>query len=185
MSRIGKKVIAIPAGVTVDVDATGLLTVKGPKGSLEYRLQDGITANMENNELTISRSSDVKEQRALHGLTRALVNNMVIGVTEGFAKQLEIVGVGYRAEKKGNTLHMNLGYSHPIVLDEPAGITFDVPNQTTVVVKGIDKELVGRIAAKIRAFRKPNPYADSPAQAKGVRYQGERILVKEGKKSTK
>ena len=140
---------------------------------------------MENNELTISRSSDVKEQRALHGLTRALVNNMVIGVTEGFAKQLEIVGVGYRAEKKGNTLHMNLGYSHPIVLDEPAGITFDVPNQTTVVVKGIDKELVGRTAAKIRAFRKPNPYADSPAQAKGVRYQGERILVKEGKKSTK
>ena len=185
MSRIGKKVIAIPAGVTVDVDATGLITVKGPKGSLEYRLQDGITANMENNELTISRSSDVKEQRALHGLTRALVNNMVIGVTEGFAKQLEIVGVGYRAEKKGNTLHMNLGYSHPIVLDEPAGITFDVPNQTTVVVKGIDKELVGRTAAKIRAFRKPNPYADSPAQAKGVRYQGERILVKEGKKSTK
>ncbi|MBE5816221.1 MAG: 50S ribosomal protein L6 [Clostridiales bacterium] len=185
MSRIGKKVIVVPAGVTVDVDATGLLTVKGPKGSLEYRLQDGITANVENNELTISRSSDVKEQRALHGLTRALVNNMVIGVTEGFTKQLEIVGVGYRAEKKGNTLHMNLGYSHPIVLDEPAGITFDVPNQTTVIVKGIDKELVGRIAAKIRAFRKPNPYADSPAQAKGVRYHGERILVKEGKKSTK
>ena len=185
MSRIGRKPVVVPAGVEITVDANNVVTVKGPKGQLTEEISKLIKVEVKEGEVEVTRSSDAREERSQHGLARTLINNMVIGVTQGFEKKLQLVGVGYKAEKKGNTLHMNLGYSHPIVLDEPAGITFDVPNQTTVVVKGIDKELVGRIAAKIRAFRKPNPYADSPAQAKGVRYQGERILVKEGKKSTK
>lgn len=185
MSRIGRKSIVLPANVKVDIAPDKVITVKGPKGELQYKINPLITVEVENNEIKVSRSSDERQDKSLHGLTRVLINNMVIGVTEGFSKTLSVVGVGYRAEKKGNSLVLNVGFSHPVVYDAPEGITIDVPNQNTVIVHGISKEKVGEEAAKIRSFRKPNPYADSAAEAKGIRYENERIIVKEGKKSAK
>lgn len=185
MSRIGKKVIILPASVSASIDADKVITVKGPKGELQRKINPEITVEIEGNEIHVSRSGDARDERSLHGLMRVLINNMVVGVTDGFKKTLEVVGVGYRVEKKGKAIQLNVGFSHPIVYEEPKGITFDVPDQNTIIVNGADKELVGEVAAKIRSFRKPNPYADSAALAKGIRYQGERITVKEGKKAAK
>ena len=185
MSRIGRAPITVPAGVTVTLGEENRITVKGPKGELSYNIPASIKANVEGSVVHVTRPDDEAENRALHGLVRSLINNMIIGVSVGYEKKREIVGVGYRAEKKGNALQLNVGYSHPVIFEEPAGIKIDVPNQNTVIVNGIDKVKVGEIAAKIRSFRTPNPYADSAALAKGIRYQGERIAVKEGKKSSK
>ena len=185
MSRIGRKAIPVPASVKVSIDADKVITVKGPKGELKHKINPEITVEINGNEIVCSRSSEEKNHRALHGLTRVLISNMVVGVTDGFSKTLEVVGVGYRAEKKGNALQLNVGYSHPIIFEEPEGIKIDVQGQNTIVVNGYDKVKVGEVAAKIRSFRKPNPYADSAALAKGIRYQGERIIVKEGKKASK
>ncbi len=185
MSRIGKKAIAVPASVNVNIDADKVITVKGPKGELQYKINPEITVVVENNEILVSRSSEDKKDRSLHGLTRVLIANMVQGVTDGYTKTLEVVGVGYRAEKKGNALQLHVGYSHPIIFEEPKDIKIEVPSTNTIVVSGFDKVKVGEVAAKIRSFRKPNPYAENSSLAKGIRYQGERIAVKEGKKSTK
>jgi large subunit ribosomal protein L6 len=179
MSRIGKKVIPLPKGVTFE-QKDGLLTVKGPKGTLSESLPQGISVNVENNEVTFARSSDQKEQRALHGLIRALTNNMVEGVTNGYTKKLEMVGVGFKAEKKSNWVQFNLGYSHPILLQVPPEITIDVPVPTQVTITGIDKQLVGAVAAKIRSLRPPEPY-----KGKGVKYAGEHIIRKAGKTAGK
>lgn len=178
MSRIGKMPIEIPSGVSVDVQGKHI-TAKGPKGELALDVHPEIDVDFaEGNDktLVVTRPSDQKEHRALHGLTRALVANMVQGVHEGFAKTLEIVGVGYRAEKKGNGLVLNLGYSHQIDFDAPDGVSLDAPNNTTIVVSGADKQKVGHTAAVIRAFRPPEPY-----KGKGIRYQGEQIRRKAGK----
>ncbi len=179
MSRIGRMPITVPAGVDVKIDGQHV-TVKKDATQLEYDVNPSITVSMDGNVITVERHSDVKEHRALHGLTRALINNMVVGVSEGFTKTLEINGVGYRAEKKGNTVVFNLGYSHPIEFNIPEGITIDVPSQTQVVVKGADKQLVGETAAKIRSFRIPDVYKN-----KGIKYAGERLIVKEGKTGAK
>jgi large subunit ribosomal protein L6 len=180
MSRIGKAPVAIPSGVEVTV-ADGTVTVKGPKGSLSRAIPGDIRITQDDGALRFERPDDERENRALHGLTRSLVNNMVIGVTEGFRKELEIVGVGYRAEAQGpNALRLNLGFSHPVQVAAPEGITFEVPVPTQVVVTGIDKEVVGQVAANIRSIRKPEPY-----KGKGVRYAGERILRKAGKAGKK
>jgi large subunit ribosomal protein L6 len=179
MSRIGKKVITIPKGVTV-TNANGEITVKGPKGQLAQTLPGGITAKIENDQLTFTRPSDVASDRALHGLTRALVNNMVEGVTNGFTKKLELVGVGFKAEKKAKWVQFALGYSHPIAFVVPAEITIDVPAPTQVTVSGIDKQLVGAVAAKIRSIRPPEPY-----KGKGVKYSDEKIIRKAGKTAGK
>jgi len=180
MSRIGKSPVAVPAGVDVTVSA-GTITVKGPKGTLSRSLPAAITVNQADGELTFSRPDDERDNRALHGLVRSLVNNMVIGVTDGFKKELEIVGVGYRAEAQGpNAIRLALGFSHPVNVKAPEGITFEVPAPTQVVVSGIDKEVVGQVAANIRSIRKPEPY-----KGKGVRYQGERVLRKAGKAGKK
>ena len=180
MSRIGKAPINVPSGVDVSINGS-VVTVKGPKGTLSRTLIGGITVRQEENTLLVERPNEERESRSLHGLSRALVNNMVVGVTEGFAKELEIVGVGYRAEAKGsNGLRLNLGFSHPVDFPGPDGITFEVPVQTRIIVKGIDKELVGQVAANIRSIRKPEPY-----KGKGVRYLDERILRKAGKTGKK
>jgi large subunit ribosomal protein L6 len=180
MSRIGKAPIAVPSGVEVKV-AGNSITVKGPKGSLTRDLVGGISVRQEENQLLVERPNDERQSRSLHGLSRALVNNMVVGVTQGFAKELEIVGVGYRAELKGpSALRLNLGFSHPVDVAAPEGVTFEVPVQTRVIIKGIDKELVGQVAANIRSIRKPEPY-----KGKGVRYLDERILRKAGKAGKK
>lgn len=176
MSRIGIKPITLTAGVEVKVDDNNIVTVKGPKGELQEKVSSLLTIENKEGVITVSRSSDAAQHRAQHGLARTLIYNMVVGVTEGYAKKLQLVGVGYKAEKKGNKLVMNLGYSHPVELDDPEGITTEVPDATTVVVKGIDKALVGNYAADIRAWRKPEPY-----KAKGIRYEGEVIRRKEGK----
>jgi large subunit ribosomal protein L6 len=180
MSRIGNAPITLPSGVDVQVvDRT--ITVKGPKGSLSREIPGQIEITLEDGVLRCSRPNDERQHRAQHGLTRSLVNNMVIGVTEGFKKQLEIVGVGYRAEAQGpNALRLNLGFSHPVNVTAPDGITFEVPAPTQVTVNGIDKEVVGQVAANIRSIRKPEPY-----KGKGVRYAGERILRKAGKAGKK
>jgi large subunit ribosomal protein L6 len=176
MSRIGKAPITVPAGVTVAVDG-GNVKVSGPQGSLERIVPDGISLTQEGDVLTVSRIDDAREHRALHGLLRTLVANMVTGVTAGFTKELEIVGVGYRCEAKGpGSLQLALGYSHPVFVEAPAGITFEVPAPTRIIVKGIDKEQVGQVAANIRKLRKPEPY-----KGKGVRYAGEHVLRKAGK----
>ena len=176
MSRIGKKPIPIPSGVDVKFDGTHV-TVKGPKGTLERDLVPDITITREGDELIVTRPSDERQHRALHGLTRSLVNNMVVGVSDGFAKDLEIVGVGYRANARGSDqLELALGFSHPVRVDAPAGISFEVPAPTRITVRGIDKELVGQVAATIRMIRKPEPY-----KGKGVRYRGERVVRKAGK----
>ena len=176
MSRVGKAPIPLPAGVSVTL-ADGHVTVKGPQGTLERDLPGSITVRQEEATLVVERPNDERQNRALHGLTRSLVNNMVIGVTTGFTKNLEIVGVGYRATPKGpDRIELALGFSHLVPVDAPPGITFDVPLPTRITVKGIDKELVGQVAADIRSVRKPEPY-----KGKGVRYAGEVAQRKAGK----
>lgn len=176
MSRVGRLPIAIPAGVTVTVTPDNVVTVKGPKGELTKAMSQEISIAIEENQVVVTRPSDVKEHRALHGLTRALINNMVVGVTNGFAKTLQLIGVGYRATAKGKGLTLNLGFSHPVEIEAVEGITFELPDSTTVVVRGIDKELVGAVAADIRTWRKPEPY-----KGKGIKYSDEVIRRKEGK----
>jgi large subunit ribosomal protein L6 len=184
MSRIGKAPISVPGGVDVTIHdaATGIIVVvKGPKGSLSRTVPGAITVRQEEGQLLVERPNDERDNRALHGLTRTLVNNMVVGVTDGFTKELEIIGVGYRAEAQTpTTLRLALGFSHPVILEAPGGITFEVPVQTRVIVKGIDKELVGQVAANIRSIRKPEPY-----KGKGVRYLGEKVRRKAGKTGKK
>ncbi len=175
MSRIGRLPIAIPAGVEVKIDGN-VVTVKGPKGQLTKELHPEMIIEQADGAIVVKRPSDDKKHRSLHGLTRTLIANMVQGVTEGFSRNLEIVGVGYRAAKQGNKLVLSLGYSHPIEVEPPSGIEIDVPTPTKITVRGIDKELVGQIAANIRDFRRPEPYL-----GKGIRYEGERIRRKAGK----
>jgi large subunit ribosomal protein L6 len=177
VSRIGKQPITLPDGVEVQVE-TGLVKVKGPKGELEERVSRDMTVEQENGSILVKRPSDRGEHRALHGLTRSLINNMVQGVTEGFEKRLEIQGVGYRAQLQGKKLVMSLGYSHPVEIEAPDGIDFEVPAPTQVVVRGISKQLVGETAANIRKQRPPEPY-----KGKGVRYQGEYVARKVGKRA--
>src|SRR4051794_7123291 len=180
MSRIGRAPIAVPSGVGVTIEDR-TVTVTGPRGTLSRSLPGAITITRDGDELVVSRPDDERDSRSLHGLSRTLVSNMVVGVTTGFQKDLEIVGVGYRAEAQGpTTLRLALGFSHPVVVDAPDGIEFEVPIPTRVSVKGIDKEQVGQIAANIRAIRKPEPY-----KGKGVRYAGEKILRKAGKAGKK
>ena len=176
MSRIGKLPITIPAGVTVTVSDENVVSVKGPKGELSERISTDISVNVDGNVLTVTRPSDDKKHRALHGLSRALIMNMVNGVTNGFTKELDMVGVGYRATKNGKKLVLAIGFSHPVEFEEKDGITFDVPAPTHIVVKGISKQMVGEIAAKIRAVRPPEPYL-----GKGIKYTDEVIRRKEGK----
>ena len=175
MSRIGRLPITVPSGVDVTIDGR-TLTVKGPKGSLTRELHPDITVAREDDRLVVTRPTEQKTHKQLHGLTRTLVNNMVVGVTDGYRKSLEITGVGYRAAKVGEKLQLNLGYSHPIEIAPPTGISFEVENPTHLAVVGIDKELVGQIAAQVRSTRKPEPY-----KGKGVRYAGEYIRRKAGK----
>jgi large subunit ribosomal protein L6 len=176
MSRIGKAPISVPNGVDVKLSGDSL-TVKGPKGELSHTLPEAISVSTEDGTLTVARANDERQVRALHGLTRSLIDNMVTGVTQGFHKDLDIVGVGYRATAKGkNSLELNLGFSHPVVVEAPDGIEFVVPQPTRVEVHGIDKQLVGQVAANIRAWRKPEPY-----KGKGVRYVDERVRRKAGK----
>jgi large subunit ribosomal protein L6 len=180
MSRIGNKTIALPAGVEVKVDDKNLVTVKGPKGELTQQIDPRIKVAVEGTEVVVTRPTDNRTDRAQHGLSRTLIFNMVKGVTDGYEKKLQIIGVGYRAEKKGNKLVMNLGFSHPVEMEDPEGITTEAPDANTVVVKGIDKALVGNYAAVIRAWRKPEPY-----KGKGIRYEGEHVRRKEGKTGAK
>src|SRR5580698_8200705 len=176
MSRIGRSPIAVPSNVTVTLSGDSV-TVKGPQGTLERQLPTGISITQEGDELIVTRPDDERHHRALHGLSRTLVANMVIGVTEGFSKELEIVGVGYRATAKGpSSLELALGFSHSVPVDAPEGVTFEVPVPTRIIVKGNNKEMVGQVAANIRKLRKPEPY-----KGKGVRYAGERVLRKAGK----
>lgn len=180
MSRIGKAPITVPAGVDITV-ANGRVSVKGPKGTLERAIPGNIGLSVDGETINVTRPDEQNKTRALHGLTRSLVNNMVIGVTEGFRKELEIHGVGYRAEQQGpNKLRMSLGFSHTIDVVAPEGIVFELPQQTSVIVTGIDNEVVGQVAANIRSLRKPEPY-----KGKGVRYAGERIIRKAGKAGKK
>ncbi|MGG7163051.1 50S ribosomal protein L6 [Clostridium ihumii] len=176
MSRVGRLPIAIPAGVTVTVSPENVVVVKGPKGELTKAVCKDMNIAIEENSIVVTRPSDVKEHRALHGLTRALINNMVVGVTEGYTKTLQLVGVGYRATLKGNKLNLNLGFSHPVEVEALEGVTFETPDANTINVKGIDKEKVGAVAADIRSWRKPEPY-----KGKGIKYAGEVIRRKEGK----
>jgi large subunit ribosomal protein L6 len=176
MSRIGRAPISVPSGVEVTL-AERQVTVKGPGGTLSRPLPGEIIVRQEDSSLLVERPNDERHNRALHGLTRSLVNNMVLGVTSGFTKELEIVGVGYRATSRGpNQIELALGFSHPVIVDAPDGVTFEVPQPTRIAVKGIDKELVGQVAANIRKIRKPEPY-----KGKGVRYAGERVIRKAGK----
>lgn len=175
MSRIGLKTISIPAGVEVKVNGN-VVSVKGPKGELQERISDLLTVEIKDSVLEVKRSTDKTTDRAQHGLARTLINNMVVGVTEGYQKKLQLVGVGYKADKKGKTLVLNLGYSHPIELPDPEGIETECPDATTIIVKGINKMQVGNYTANIRAWRKPEPY-----KGKGIKYEGEYIRRKEGK----
>lgn len=175
MSRIGKLPIEIPAGVDVKLDGHNM-TVKGPKGTLSSSFHKNMIIEKEGNTITVKRPNDNKENRSLHGLTRALINNMVTGVSKGFEKNLEIVGVGFRAQKQGKKLILTLGFSHPVEMDEPNGITIDVPSPNIIQVKGADKQLVGEVAAQIRKKRPPEPY-----KGKGIKYENEYVRRKEGK----
>ena len=176
MSRIGKLPITVPAGVTVTVDENNFVTVKGPKGTLTQQVNPVITLHQEGNVLTLNRPSDAKPHKAMHGLYRALVANMVHGVTEGFSKTLEMVGTGYRAAVENNVLTINIGFSHPVILKAPEGITFECPAQTKITIKGANKQQVGNLAADIRAIRPPEP-----CLGKGIKYENEHIRRKEGK----
>ena len=175
MSRIGKKPITIPAGVDVKINGSEV-TVKGPKGELKNTFDAAMAIAVENNEIIVTRPSDVKEHRALHGLTRTLIANMVEGVTNGYSKTLEVNGVGYRVQKQGKNLVMNLGYSHQVIMEEIPGITIDVPSPNSIVISGADKQMVGQFAAEVREKRPPEPY-----KGKGIKYAGEYIRRKEGK----
>ncbi len=175
MSRIGNKPITVPEGVEVNLDGQKI-TVKGPKGTLEREIHNNISVKLENGVITVTRPNDQKENRSLHGLTRTLINNMIEGVSKEYTKQLEINGVGYRAAKQGKTLVLTLGCSHPVNMEEPEGITFEVPNPNSIIVRGIDKELVGQTAAVIRTKRPPEVY-----RGKGIKYVDEHIRRKEGK----
>ena len=176
MSRIGKMPITIPKGVDIKIEDGNTVTVKGPKGAMTNTFSTDMTIKIEDGQLVIERPSDLKRHKAFHGLTRSLLNNMVIGVSQGFKKELEINGVGYRAALQGKTLVLSLGYSHPVEMIPPEGITVELPAQTKIIVSGYDKQAVGEFAAKIRAKRKPEPYL-----GKGVKYADERIRRKEGK----
>ena len=181
MSRIGRSPINVPGGVDVTFAGGNTVTVKGPKGTLSRSLPEAISVRQEDSQIVVERPDDLRESRSLHGLTRTLVNNMVVGVTDGFSKELEIIGVGYRAEALApNKLRLALGFSHPVIVDAPDGITFEVPVATRLIVRGIVKEVVGQVAANIRSIRKPEPY-----KGKGVRYAGERVLRKAGKAGKK
>ena len=175
MSRIGKKPIAIPAGVEVKLNGSEVI-VKGPKGELKNTFSADMNIAIEGNEIIVTRPSDVKEHRALHGLTRTLIANMVEGVSNGYTKQLEVNGVGYRVQKQGKNLVMNLGYSHQVIMEEIPGITIDVPSPNSIVISGADKQMVGQFAAEVREKRPPEPY-----KGKGIKYVGEYIRRKEGK----
>ncbi len=175
MSRIGNKVVVLPAGVEIKQDGNNI-TVKGPKGELTREFSSDIKMNIEGNEVTFTRPNDSKEMKTIHGTTRANFNNMVVGVSEGFQKALELIGVGYRAQVQGNKLTLNVGYSHPVEMTAPEGVTFEVPANTQVIVKGINKEVVGELAANIRGVRPPEPY-----KGKGILYVGEFVRRKEGK----
>lgn len=179
MSRIGKKILEIPQGVTL-TNNSNVITVKGPKGELTRAFNPEMTIKVEDNVLTVERPSDNKEHRSLHGTTRALLGNMVEGVTNGYQKTLDLIGVGYRASKAGNKLVLNVGYSHPVEIQPEEGIEIEVPSNTKIIVKGIDKERVGAIASNIRAVRPPEPY-----KGKGIRYEGEFVRRKEGKTAKK
>ncbi|MED3661725.1 50S ribosomal protein L6 [Ureibacillus sp. FSL K6-8385] len=176
MSRVGKKPIEVPSNVTVTVSADNTVTVKGPKGELTRQFNQDMKIQQEGNIITVVRPSDSKEHRTIHGTTRALLANMVQGVSEGFSRSLELIGVGYRAQLQGKKLVLNVGYSHPVEFTAEPGIEFEVPSNTKIVVKGIDKERVGAVAADIRAVRPPEPY-----KGKGIRYEGEYVRRKEGK----
>ena len=177
MSRIGRAPINVPAGVNVDINtADCVISVKGSKGTLTYNYSNRMTVACENNVITVTRPSDEKVDRALHGLTRTLINNMVVGVTEGYSKKLEVNGVGYRVAMQGKSLNLTLGYSHPVIVDAPEGITFETPDANTIIVKGINKQVVGEISAFIRSRRAPEPY-----KGKGIKYEGEKIRRKSGK----
>ena len=180
MSRIGNKPVTIPAGVEIKVEPNNVITVKGPKGEMKKELNSRIDIKIDGSEITFTRPTENKNDRALHGLIRTLVNNMIIGVTDGFSKVLEINGVGYRAQKQGNKLVLNLGYSHPVEMVEPEGIKFEVEGQNKIIIKGVDKEKVGQIAAEIRTKRPPEPY-----KGKGIKYDYEHIRRKEGKTGKK
>ena len=175
MSRIGNKPITVPEGVEVKIDGNHI-SVKGPKGTLEREVHKNISLEMNGNEIKVMRKDDEPANRSLHGLTRTLINNMIIGVSHEYSKELQINGVGYRVQKQGNNLNLTLGYSHPVIFEAPQGITFDVPNPNTIIVKGIDKELVGQTAAEIRTKRPPEVY-----RGKGIKYADEVIRRKEGK----
>ena len=179
MSRIGNKPITVPENVEVKLDGNKI-TVKGPKGTLEKELHPNMKITLENNVITVTRPNDEPQNRSLHGLTRTLINNMINGVCNEYKRELEINGVGYRAQKKGNNLVMNLGYSHPVEMEAPEGITFDVPNPNQIIVRGIDKELVGQTAAVVRTKRPPEVY-----RGKGIKYAEEHIRRKEGKAGKK
>ncbi|WP_294552866.1 50S ribosomal protein L6 [uncultured Pseudoflavonifractor sp.] len=180
MSRIGRMPIELPAGVEVKIGDNNVVTVKGPKGSLTQQLHPAMSFNQEGNVIHVTRPNDLKENRALHGLTRSLLHNMVVGVTEGFKKELDVNGVGYRVAKEGKKLVMNLGYSHQVVVEEPEGITIDVPNPNKIVISGADKQKVGQFAAEVREKRPPEPY-----KGKGIKYTDEVIRRKEGKTGVK
>ena len=180
MSRIGRMPIAIPAGVTVDVAENNTVTVKGPKGELKRTLPAEMDIKMEDGQLTVARPNDLKKMKSLHGLTRTLINNMIVGVTDGYEKKLEVNGVGYRASKSGKTLTLNLGYSHPVEMTDPEGIETVLEGQNIIIVKGIDKEKVGQFAANIREKRPPEPY-----KGKGIKYLDEHIRRKVGKTGKK
>ncbi|MEN8235372.1 MAG: 50S ribosomal protein L6 [Actinomycetota bacterium] len=175
MSRIGNAPIELPSGVETSVDGNAV-TVKGPKGSLTQSFDSRISVSVDDGVLTVARDNDEREARALHGLFRALIANMVTGVSEGYKKELQMVGVGYRAALKGSTIELQVGFSHPVAIDAPEGITFEVPEQTKIIISGIDKQLVGQVAANIRAVRPPEPY-----KGKGIRYVDEHVRRKAGK----
>ena len=180
LNGLGNKIINVPEGVTVDIAADNTVTVTGAKGTLVRQFSPVITINKEDNVITVARSSEQKTHKQLHGTTRALLANMIEGVHEGFKKQLEIVGIGYRGQMKGNTLVLNIGYSHQVEIEAEEGVTIETPNNTTIVVSGISKERVGQVAAQIREVRKPEPY-----KGKGIKYSDERIIRKEGKTAGK
>ncbi|MEG6616910.1 50S ribosomal protein L6 [Peptococcaceae bacterium 1198_IL3148] len=179
MSRTGRKPITVPQGVEVKIDGN-VVSVKGPKGQLESAMHQDMIIKMEDNVIVVERPSDNKQHKALHGTTRSLIANMVEGVSNGYQKNLELVGVGYRAQKQGNKLVLNMGYSHPVEMEAPAGIEIEVPAATKISVKGVDKQLVGEFAANIRAVREPEPY-----KGKGIKYENERIRRKAGKTGKK